>query len=418
MPRRLALLVAVVAGLLSASAASAQVINACIKLNNGQVRIVGAGDACLPSETRASWNVAGPVGPAGTVGSVGPAGPAGPAGPDGPAGQAGAPGAKGDTGATGPAGPQGPAGAPGQSVAAGSITGRLAACSAIDFRGAIVYLVGRSFAVHTGSGGDFGFDSVADGTYDLAVDHNGVPLFSQRVTASAGLTTALGDLFVDGTGGDCGGGDGGGAGGGGLTDSDHDGISDGIEGNGDPDGDMVPNYLDTDSDNNGSLDSDESCPSASQLTRLGKPACAAGAVYDFDGDSLPDAYDADNDGDGLADVFEGASVDSDADGVLDVYDVDADNDGIPDGLDGVTDVDRDGSPNFRDADSDGDGVGDACEADGTSFSNVVSKVADTDGDGVPDYLDADSDNDGLTDASEDRNANCIVDAGESSRVKP
>ena len=59
------------------------VIDACFKDNKGTLRVVEAGDACLPSESALSWNQAGPAGPAGPVGPAGPIGPAGPAGPPG-----------------------------------------------------------------------------------------------------------------------------------------------------------------------------------------------------------------------------------------------------------------------------------------------------------------------------------------------
>jgi hypothetical protein len=100
--------------LLAASAASAQTaIFACIKQNNGQTRIVGAAEACGPSETKVSWNVVGQTGPAGPTGPQGPQGLKGDTGSQGSAGPAGAigpQGLKGDTGATGPAGPTGPQG--------------------------------------------------------------------------------------------------------------------------------------------------------------------------------------------------------------------------------------------------------------------------------------------------------------------
>jgi len=79
-------------------------MHACVKKQNGQVRIVAAGTICNPSETPASWNIVGPAGPKGDQGDPGPAGSQGPAGPSGAPGPAGA---KGDTGATGPQGQQG-----------------------------------------------------------------------------------------------------------------------------------------------------------------------------------------------------------------------------------------------------------------------------------------------------------------------
>jgi hypothetical protein len=40
-------------------------ISGCYKKMNGQLRIVGKGSKCLPSESSISWNQAGPPGPAG-----------------------------------------------------------------------------------------------------------------------------------------------------------------------------------------------------------------------------------------------------------------------------------------------------------------------------------------------------------------
>jgi len=107
---------------LAKSNGDSQVIHACYKSDtpgNGQVRILGATDACRSNETSIDWNVAGPAGPAGPPGPSGPAGPKGDTGPAGPAGargpigeqgEPGAPGSQGPAGAQGPAGPQGPEG--------------------------------------------------------------------------------------------------------------------------------------------------------------------------------------------------------------------------------------------------------------------------------------------------------------------
>jgi len=45
-------------------------IYGCYKKMNGQLRIVGKGSKCLPSEVPISWNQAGPPGPAGPSGAV------------------------------------------------------------------------------------------------------------------------------------------------------------------------------------------------------------------------------------------------------------------------------------------------------------------------------------------------------------
>lgn len=42
-------------------------IKACVKKNNGQLRVVSAGTNCLPSETAISWNAAGSQGSSGVV---------------------------------------------------------------------------------------------------------------------------------------------------------------------------------------------------------------------------------------------------------------------------------------------------------------------------------------------------------------
>jgi len=72
-----------------------------------------------------------------------------------------------------------------------------------------------------------------------------------------------------------------------LEDSDGDGIPDDVEGNGDPDFDAFPNWLDLDSDGDGLLDANE-------------------GVSDPDEDGLPNFLDLDSDGDGVGD-----DVDSD-----------------------------------------------------------------------------------------------------------
>jgi ELWxxDGT repeat protein len=69
--------------------------------------------------------------------------------------------------------------------------------------------------------------------------------------------------------------------------------------------------------------------------------------------------------------------------------MDSDSDGLLDDVDGYSDIDGDGIPNFRDPDSDGDGLPDSSEG-----------LADPDGDGMANYVDTDSDNDGVSDTWE------------------
>ncbi len=188
------------------------------------------------------------------------------------------------------------------------------------------------------------------------------------------------------------------------TDSDNDTILDSVELTGDPDGDLRPNYRDLDSDG-------DTLPDAVEL--LGNP----------DGDGFPNYLDTDSDGDSILDSVEGL-VDSDGDFVSDYLDLDSDNDGIFDNIELNIDTDGDGRPNRLDLDSDNDGIPDTVEAGGTDANGDgrPDTTADTDGDGilnpfdvsnggtpltdldfdgsVPNRLDIDSDNDGIVDIIE------------------
>lgn len=117
------------------------------------------------------------------------------------------------------------------------------------------------------------------------------------------------------------------------TDTDGDGIADQREGEGDIDGDGIPNYLDDDSD----------------------------------GDGIPDSVEGDTRGNPCA------PVDSDLDGTPNFLDLDSDNDGL---------LDRDevaAGTDPRNTDSDGDGVTDLGEqAAGTDPNDPSSTIPATD----------------------------------------
>jgi len=95
-------------------------------------------------------------------------------------------------------------------------------------------------------------------------------------------------------------------------DSDGDGIADDIEGDGDVDGDGIPNLADDDSDGDG-LSDDAEWDSTNPCSPT-----------DSDGDGIPDAFDVDSDNDGLTDAEETAlgtnprSIDTDGDGITDL----------------------------------------------------------------------------------------------------
>jgi len=166
-------------------------------------------------------------------------------------------------------------------------------------------------------------------------------------------------------------------------DSDDDGIPDGAE-NSDSDGDGINDGVDTDSDNDGIPDGVEAGPT---------PAMPV----DSDGDGAPDFTDPDSDNDGIPDAVEG-SDNADADGVANYRDPDSDGDGIPDAVeDGV----------LIGVDTDGDNIDDGYDVDMTGGSDVDNDGVDdaitpidTDGDGKSNYLDIDADNDGIPDTIE------------------
>lgn len=82
-------------------------------------------------------------------------------------------------------------------------------------------------------------------------------------------------------------------------------------------------------------------------------------------DILPDLGDVihlDSDGDGISDHIEG-DTDTDNDGIPNYLDTDSDGDGIPDKEEGSGDIDQDGIPNYLDIDSDGDGILDEADID-------------------------------------------------------
>ncbi|MCC6953388.1 MAG: hypothetical protein IT290_04665 [Deltaproteobacteria bacterium] len=190
------------------------------------------------------------------------------------------------------------------------------------------------------------------------------------------------------------------------TDDDNDGIptvAEDVNANGnyaddDVDGDMIPNYLDSnpiaDRDDDGLSDGDEAI---------------AGS----------DPCDSDTDNDGLIDseeVVPGADH-----WITDPLDADSDDDGLSDGQEltlGTTPV------NF---DTDGDGLSDGlefgvtagigtgasdCSALPIRGSDPLVLVTDSDPTSTSNPLDGDSDNDGVIDGDEDQNGNGAVDGDE------
>ncbi|MCL5245892.1 hypothetical protein M4I21_08760, partial [Cellulophaga sp. 20_2_10] len=172
----------------------------------------------------------------------------------------------------------------------------------------------------------------------------------------------------------------------------------------DTDNDLIPDYLDPDSDDDGTPDVIE----AGQGT-LTDP------LADADGDGLNDAFDdtpgtdvnndldtgaiaTDNEDDlDTAEVDFRSILDRDQDGIMDIVDLDDDNDGISDldeanGVDPSADDDGDGIVNYLD-----DAPADPLVGD---VNGIVEPAFDFDGDGIPNHFDIDADNDGIFDVYE------------------
>jgi uncharacterized repeat protein (TIGR01451 family) len=168
-------------------------------------------------------------------------------------------------------------------------------------------------------------------------------------------------------------------------DDDNDGMLDTTEGTADTDGDGIINSLDPDSDNDNISDNVEGQTTAGFVAPSGVDANGDGlddaydpsgvTPTDTDGDTVPDYLDTDADGDGILDSVE-LTGDPDSDLAPNFRDLDSDGDGIPDVTEGLTDTDGDSTPDYLDLDADNDGIPDATEG----------STADSDGDGVPDYL--------------------------------
>ncbi|MEX2596037.1 MAG: hypothetical protein WEC59_03830, partial [Salibacteraceae bacterium] len=188
--------------------------------------------------------------------------------------------------------------------------------------------------------------------------------------------------------------------------------------------DTIPDFLDTDSDDDTYPDLIEGHDmNADGIPDPTSPAnTGVGGVADADEDGLLDGWDnntalADPTNGGLSPTSHPDAMnpgndrdwrelrDSDDDGVADHLDRDDDNDGTPDvdesfGYDPDGNEDGDEYPNWLDVSDDGNG-GDGSSTDYTDANNDgIADVYDFDMDGIPNHLDKDSDNDGIVDILE------------------
>jgi len=212
----------------------------------------------------------------------------------------------------------------------------------------------------------------------------------------------------------------------------------------DHDNDGVPDWHDLDSDNDlihdveegGNNDPDNDAVIGTGLPTVNVNGQATGSglattsyPLESDGDLIPDFHDLDTDNDGINDVREADGLDPDDDGLPGVGNVSVNAQGIPVSVAGVpvvatsqpADTDSDLIPDFRDLDSDNDIINDVAETNkpdndndgrvGTGIPPVNSNgqatsiiptsfPTDTDNDGIPDFREKDSDNDGIFDVAE------------------
>jgi len=175
----------------------------------------------------------------------------------------------------------------------------------------------------------------------------------------------------------------------GFTDADADGLADSVAAaplpEADTDGDGFVNYLDLDSDNDGLSDLFESLGPQADIDNNGmidnttdadnnglNDAVAINALLDTDGDLIPDHLELDRDNDGIPDLIAAGGVDIDNDGRVDSWQ-DDDGDGVPNAVDadftGGADIDNDGIDDradisfLSDGDADIDGIADTFDAD-------------------------------------------------------
>ncbi|WP_347174419.1 choice-of-anchor L domain-containing protein [Polaribacter uvawellassae] len=164
----------------------------------------------------------------------------------------------------------------------------------------------------------------------------------------------------------------------------------------DTDGDGIPNHLDLDSDGDGIPDNIEAQTTNGYISpggtfSLGGVNTAYGGgltPIDTDGDTIPDYLDTDSDGDGTNDQTEaGITLTGNVGG-----------NGLDNGLEAIDDY-SDVNGNLNDPTTLPDADGDVGSGGDVDFRDALTQ-GDNDSDSIDDDVDLDDDNDGVTDAQE------------------
>jgi hypothetical protein len=172
----------------------------------------------------------------------------------------------------------------------------------------------------------------------------------------------------------------------------------------DTDNDEIGNNADLDDDGDGFLDNDEIACGSDPLDGWNQPS-------DFDSDGICDLQDSDDDNDGYDDEIDAFPMDdsewadTDNNGVGDNSDTDDDGDGYSDNLESScdsdplnsfnvpSDLDMDGTCDLMDNDIDGDNY----QNDNDAFPTDNQEWLDTDNDGFGNNMDIDDDGDSVSD---------------------
>ena len=200
-------------------------------------------------------------------------------------------------------------------------------------------------------------------------------------------------------------------------DSDDDTVIDEDELDTDSDGQDGDDRVDPDDDGDGILTAIENIEGETD-------DCGAPQPVD-DCDLIPNYLDLDSDGDGYTDEHE-TEVDTDEDGTGDYLDLDSDDDTVFDLDELPEDTDGDQDENRIDDDDDGDSV--VTALDENALPNGDPTDDNTDGDALPNYLDDDDDGDtvptlyevtwGSNHLSTDSDGDSVPDGREWSEVQP